>query len=152
MKKKFNNVNILVGFLAALVSIIGFTMMIMPKSSNNITGKWHMSSKISNADKKAYIGAEVQWDMFLTENNNSVKGSAEKILINNIPVDYKQRTALEFEGVIKNNKLFLNYIENGKIRKTFGLIEVVIQKNKLLGTFAQTASNTKGTIEAYKMD
>lgn len=139
-------------FLASLIAIITFILFFFPKSSNDLAGEWLMTSKITKADMKVYIGAEVKWKMFITECDNKIKGTAEKIKINNIDLEYNQRTSLEFDGVIEKNKLFINYIENGKSRKTSGIIKVTFQKDKFSGKFSQTASSANGTIEGLKLN
>lgn len=151
MRKKFNTLNVLIGFLASIVTVVGFVMIYIPKSPNNLTGEWLMTSKVEKSDFKAYIGADVQWRMFITECDNKVKGTAEKIKINGIDIDYNQRTSLEFEGVIEKNKLTINYIENGKIRKTSGIIDVIFEKDKFFGQFSQTAASAGGSITGIKI-
>lgn len=139
-------------FLASLIAVVTFIFVCIPKSSNNLAGEWLMISRITNADMKSYIGAEVQWKMFITECDNKIKGTAEKIKINDIDLEYNQRTSLEFDGVIEKEKLFINYIENGKSRKTSGIMEVVFQNDKFSGKFSQTASSAIGTVEGTKLN
>ena len=111
-----------------------------------------MTSTIEKADLKDYIGAEVEWKMYITECDNKIKGSAEKIKINGEDLDYSQRTSLEFEGIIEdNNKLVVNYIENGKRRKTNGIIKATFSKDNFEGVFSQTASSANGKIKAEKI-
>lgn len=151
MKKTFNKFNILIGFIASVVTVIGFIMIYIPKSSSDLTGEWLMTSKIEKSDYKAYIGSSVQWTMFITECENKVKGTAEKIKINGIDLDYKQRTSLEFEGVIEKNRLVINYFENGKMRRTSGIINVILEKDKFSGQFSQTAASAGGSILGIKI-
>ena len=140
------------GTIIALISLIIAAISFVPKSSNNLTGEWLMTSKITKADMKAYIGAEVQWKMYITESDNKIQGTAEKIKINGIDVDYNQRTSLEFNGVIEKNKLTINYVENGKVRKTSGIIKSIFQDDSFFGNFSQTASSTNGTIIGCKIN
>lgn len=100
MKKKFNKLNIILGFLASLIAVITFIIMFIPKSSNQLTGEWLMTSTIEEADLKAYIGSEAQWKMFMTECDNKIQGTAEKIKNNGVDLDYNQRTSLEFDGIM----------------------------------------------------
>jgi hypothetical protein len=81
MKKKFNKLNLIIGFSASLIAIISFVLMFITKSSNNLAGEWLMTSKITKADMKAYIGAEVQWKMFITESDNKIQGTAVVIWV-----------------------------------------------------------------------
>ena len=151
MKKKFNKLNIILGFLASLIAVITFIIMFIPKSSNQLTGEWLMTSTIEEADLKAYIGSQVQWKMFMTECDNKIQGTAEKIKINGVDLDYNQRTSLEFDGIIEDDKLFINYFENGKSRKTSGIINVTFIDEQFSGTFSQTASSAKGRINGIKI-
>lgn len=151
MKKRFNKINVIITFIATIITIITFLMIFVPKKSNNLSGKWIMISKIIQADKKDYIGAKVEWKMFLSESDEKLKGTAEKIKINGIELNYNQRTSMSLEGIIEKNKIILNFIEAGKIRETSGIIEATFEKDKYYGTFSQTASNAEGTIQAYKI-
>ena len=147
MEGKYTKAGTIIGLLGLLIAL----WSLMPKSSNNLAGEWLMTSKVNEADLSAYVGAEIQWRLFIVENQNTVKGTAEKVKINGKELDYRQRTSLEFEGVVDGKTLIVNYIENGKIRVTRGVIKVIIEKDKFFGKFSQTASNAKGSIIAEKI-
>lgn len=151
MKKRFNKLNLIIGFLASLIAVITFIIMFIPKSSNNLAGEWLMTSNVTNADMKAYIGAEIEWKMFITECDNKIQGVAEKITINGVDVDYNQRTSMELNGIIEENKLIINFVENGKVRKTSGIIIARFKDDTFSGNFSQTASSTKGNIRGLKI-
>lgn len=146
MEGKYTKLGTIAGVLALAVTI----WQILPKWDKKIDGEWVMTTKIKEADLKQYVGMEVKWKLFLTENEQRIKGTAEKIAINNKELDYALRTTLELEGNIKDDKLNLNYIENGKIRKTSGILLLTISDNEFEGQFSQTASNTKGEVKALK--
>lgn len=152
MEGKYTKAGTIFGLIGLLITIIVTIISFIPKSSNNLTGEWLMTSKITKADLKTYIGAKVQWKMFITESDNKIHGAAEKIKINNVDVEYNQRTSLEFDGVIEKDKFFINYIENGKLRKTSGIMEVTFRNDKFSGKFSQTASSASGTIDGFKMN
>lgn len=147
MEGKYTKAGTIIGLVGLLIAL----WSLVPKSSNNIAGEWLMTSKVDAADLSAYVGAEIQWKMFITENQNTVKGTAEKVKINGEELDYKQRTSLEFEGVVDGNNLVINYIENGKARKTSGIIKVKLEDERFYGNFSQTASSAKGSITAEKI-
>lgn len=146
MEGKYTKLGTIAGILGLLVAVF----QILPDRDKKIDGEWIMISKISEADLKQYIGAEVKWKLYITEKDHYVKGTAEKIAINNKDLDYALRTTLEFEGNIKDDKMNLSYIENGKIRKTSGIFVAIIKGNEFSGYFSQTASNTKGEIKGVK--
>lgn len=148
MEGKYTKAGTIIGLIGLIITVISF----MPKSSNNLAGEWLMTSKVTKADMKAYIGAEVQWKMFITESDNKIQGTAEKIKINGVDLDYNERTSLELNGTIEKNKLIINYTENGKVRKTSGIINSTFFKNKFSGKFSQTASSTQGTIAGNKIE
>lgn len=140
--------------LATIIAVIGllFTIwQLIPKRDKKIDGEWTMISIVREADLKKYIGIEIKWKLFLTENDQKIKGTAEKIEINNEELDYNLRTTLEIEGNIKDDVITLNYIENGKLRKTSGIINATLNDNEFIGWFSQTASNTNGEIKGFKM-
>lgn len=146
MEGKYTKLSTIAGILALAIAI----WQILPKWDKKIDGEWVMTTKIREADLQKYVGMEVKWRLFLTENDQRIKGTAEKIAINDKELDYALRTTLELEGNIKDDKLNLNYIENGKIRKTSGILVVTISDNEFEGQFSQTASNTKGEVKALK--
>lgn len=147
MEGKYTKLGTIVGVLG----LIATAWQILPKQNKKIDGEWIMTSKVREADLKQYIGMEIKWKLYITENENRVKGTAEKISINNDELDYSLRTTMDIEGNIKDDKLNLNYVENGKIRKTTGIFIATISGNEFSGQFSQTASNTKGEIQGVKL-
>lgn len=147
MEGRYTKAGTIIGLLGLLVAL----WSLIPKSTNNLAGEWLMTSKVNEADLSAYVGAEIQWRMFITENQNTVKGTAEKAKINGKELDYKQRTSLEFEGVVDGKTLVINYVENGKIRKTSGIIKVKFDDKRFFGEFSQTASSAKGSVVGEKI-
>lgn len=152
MEGKYTKAGTIIGGIGLIITIVVTIISFVPKTSNDLSGEWLMTSTIEKADLKDYIGAEVEWKMYITECDNKIKGSAEKIKINGEDLDYSQRTSLEFEGIIEdNNKLVVNYIENGKRRKTNGIIKATFSKDNFEGVFSQTASSANGKIKAEKI-
>lgn len=147
MEGRYTKAGTIIGLLGLLLAL----WSLIPKSTNNLAGEWLMTSKVNEADLSAYIGTEIQWRMFITENQNTIKGTAEKVKINGKELDYKQRTSLEFEGVVEGKTLIINYVENGRVRKTSGIIKVQFDEGKFSGVFSQTASNAKGSINGEKI-
>lgn len=152
MEGKYTRAGTIIGLIGLLITIVVTVISFIPKSSNNLAGEWLMTSKVTHADMKAYIGAEVQWKMFITESDNKIQGTAEKIKINGVDLDYNQRTSMEFNGVIEDDNLILNFVENGKVRKTSGIIIASFQEDTFSGSFSHTASNTKGEIYSVKIE
>lgn len=151
MEGKYTKAGTIIGGISLIVAILAIVLA-KPKTSNDLSGEWLMTSTIEKADLKDYVGAEVEWKMYITESDNKIKGTAEKIKINGEPLDYSQRTSLNFDGIIENdNKLIINYIENGKLRKTSGLIKAIFSNDNFEGEFSQTASSANGKIKAKKI-
>lgn len=99
-------------------------------TEKNIEGEGKMVTQFGNANLREFVGIKIEWKMFLYERQGLLKGSAETVRINDMDLDYNIRTNLEFEGTIKENKILLNYIENGKNRKTSGQIEAILDGNE----------------------
>lgn len=140
--------------LGAVIALFGLVITIwqvLPNTNKNIDGEWTMTSKIKEADLKKYIGMEIRWRVFLTENGQKLKGTAEKVAINNSELDYNFRTTMDLEGNIKDDIITINYIEYGKIRKTSGVLILTLEDDKFVGYFSQTASNTKGDVIGIKL-
>jgi len=147
MEGKYTKIGVLIAIASLILTIIQF----FPTEDKKIDGEWKMTSKITDADLKKYIGIEIQWKLYLTEIDQKVKGTAEKIAIDNKELDYNLRTTIDIEGNIKNNILTLNYTEYGIKRKTTGIFFININDNVFNGHFSQTASNTKGVLIGFKV-
>ncbi|MBK8955282.1 MAG: hypothetical protein IPM34_06975 [Saprospiraceae bacterium] len=148
MEGKYTKIGTIVGILALVITI----WQIFPNVDKKIDGEWIMVCKVREADLKKYVGLEIKWKLFITENNQLVKGTAEKIAINNQSLNYDLRTSMKIEGNIKHNIMTLNYIENGRQRQTSGIITATIKDKIFNGLFSQTASNTKGEITGIKVN
>ena len=146
MEGKYTKIATITGLI-----VLGITLwQLFSKSDKKLDGEWQMTTTVQEADLKDYKGLQIKWKMFITENSEDIKGTAEKTAINNIPLDYKIHTSMTFEGHIKGNKMILNYTETGKLRNTSGIMEIELQKNRFNGTFSQTASNTSGTVTGIR--
>jgi len=148
MEGKYTKLTFVIGFIGLLITI----WQILPLRDKQIDGEWTMTSKVKEADLQRYVGMEIKWKLFLTENDQKVKGTAEKIAINNKTLHYGLRTTMELEGNIKDDILTLSYVEHGKLRKTSGIFIVKMNGKEFKGQFSQTASNTKGDIIGRKLE
>ncbi len=155
-KKTFpwEKVQLIVDIVALIFTVLQLLHTWQNKSDDDkkITGVWSMTSKVIEADLKKYIGLEIKWRLFLTEKDQRVKGTAEKIAVNNEELKFSDRTKMDLEGHIKDNVITLNYDEYGKQLTTTGILTVTINGNKFNGNFSQTASNSKGEIVGYKLE
>ena len=151
MEGKYTKAGTIIGLVSLLITIIITIISFTTKLSHNLAGEWLMTSRVEKAGLKAYLGSEIQWKMFIDENQNIVKGTAEKIKVNGQELDYNQRTSLEFEGFIDGKTLVINYVEDGKIRKTSGIIKVRFNEKRFSGEFSQTAPSAEGSIIGIKI-
>ncbi|MDI1257210.1 MAG: hypothetical protein PSV16_14040 [Flavobacterium sp.] len=148
MEGKYTKISALVGIIALAIAI----WQIYPKAKYNINGEWKMISQIEDSSLSTYKGMTVEWQMFICENANDIKGTAEKVKINNVELSAASRTSLEFEGHITDDQIVLNYQENGKKRRTSGIITAKLNGDSFEGKFSQTAANTKGRIFAERVE
>jgi len=139
------------GTYIAIIALIITVWQIIPNKVKHLNGEWIMITEISDSKFSSYKGMTVQWKMFVCENGNVIKGTGEKIKINNVFLDAKDRTTLEFEGSIKDDKIAINYTEFGKLRKTSGIIIANLGHDQFSGTFSQSAADTTGKVEAKKI-
>lgn len=147
MEGKYTKISAIAGIIA--LAIAGW--QIIPGSNRNYSGEWKMTLEIEQAHLSQYIGSKVEWQLHLTQTDKSVSGNAEKIAVNSAALNYKDRTALTFQGVIQNDEFNIHYTEKGKTRPTNGIFKGKFSGDEFTGTFSQTASDSRGKISGYKM-
>jgi hypothetical protein len=148
MEGKYTKLSAGLGLIGVIIAI----WQLIPAKDKNIDGEWEMTSKICHANLEEYVGMEFKWKLYLTESDKKVSGTAEKIAVNGKDIDFNRRTSMDLVGNIKDDVLTLNYVENGRIRKTSGILITTLKNNTFTGTFSQTASDTKGEITAIKSE
>ncbi len=111
-----------------------------------------MNSEIQKAELTSYLGMKIEWKLHLAQSGKRIEGTGEKIKVNGIQLDYSERTSIDIKGSVNGNIFTLQYIENGKKRKTNGIFEGQLNGNEFQGTFSQTASDTQGLIRGSKQD
>lgn len=144
---KYTKIGTVVGIIALVITI----WQIWPTAKPSLDGEWKLTTEVSQSNYSAYVGEKIEWKMFLSENQNIIKGSAEKVKINGEELDSKGKTSLELEGSLKGGNIVLAFSENGKLRKTTGIIQAKVLGDILEGTFSQTAANSTGKILAEKI-
>jgi hypothetical protein len=152
MKGKF------IKIISAIAAIITFSIGIWQfiewrheKSQNKYDGEWSMTSEIESAQLHQYLGMKMDWVLHLSQTDGKLIGTAEKISVNSVKLDFKDRTNLNLQGTIEDEKFILTFIEKGKLRETSGIFAGEFSNDKFQGTFSSTASDTKGKISGYKV-
>ncbi|MEM9546557.1 MAG: hypothetical protein AAGA77_11330 [Bacteroidota bacterium] len=148
MEGKYTKIGTVVGVIALLITI----WQISRSQVASFEGEWIMTSQIEEAMKSDYIGMEIQWVLYLTQNGNAIEGTGEKIKVNGEDLDYTSRTKLELKGSIKGNTLNLFYKDFGTRRTTDGFFKGEVSGNTFSGTFTQRASDSKGIIFGEKKE
>jgi len=118
----------------------------------SFSGEWLMKSEIQKADSPSYVGMELEWKLHLFQKGKSIEGTGEKIKVNGVKISYSERTSIDIKGTIKGDNFTLQYIENGKNRKTTGTFTGKMDGGEFTGKFSQTASDSQGTIKGRKLD
>ena len=147
MDKKIAIIGTIVGVLALIVSIA----QLIPKNTADCGGEWKMVVKVEEADMARYIGMELEWKLHLVQNGENIKGTGEKIKVNNEKLPYAQRSRLDLNGVIDGDKFIITYVEKGLLRETIGTFTGEVNDSIFVGDFSQTASDSKGTIMGKKL-
>lgn len=147
MEGKYTKFGTIIGAIALMITI----WQVFPNKENHLDGEWKMVTKIDKSSLSTYEGMTVEWKMFICENENIIRGTAEKIKINDIVLDTKGRTSIEFEGNVKDENISINFKEKGKLRETTGIILANLENDKFIGTFSQSAANTTGQVLAIKL-
>lgn len=158
--------DILKNILASIISAILITVIFTFWSDSeykeyNLTGHWILKSIIKNSSLKAYKNMELDYYVHIIQSNDDIILKAEKIkekTINGGVKEYygENRTFLECKGRKKynyfsKNKLVLNCKEIGKIRKSTIILDLEInQRDKIVGNFMSSASNSNGIIEIIR--
>jgi hypothetical protein len=140
-----------IGTIAAVLGLVIAGWQLFPKSEKDFSGTWEMNSVVEEATMKKYIGMETEWVIHLTQSGEQISGTAEKISVNSLKLDYKDRTTLVMSGKLSRNKFVLNYTEKGRKRNTQGTFDGEFNDNSFEGIFVSTASDSKGVIKGKKM-
>jgi len=134
-----------------VIAVWQFIVWHQEKSQPNYSGEWSMSCEIETAEMQKYKGMKIDWVIHLTQNNNRLTGIAEKISVNSVKLDYKDRTTLSIDGSIEHDNFNLPFIEKGKLRESRGIFVGEFSSDKFQGTFSSTASDTRGKIAGYRI-
>jgi len=146
MEGKYTKISVAIAIVALGITI----WQVWPRNKNDYSGTWNVTTEIQEATMKTYIGMNVQWVFSLTQSENEVSGTAEKIAVNSQPLNYSSRTSLILQGSIIDSKFIISFIERGKKRETRGIFKGEFSGNQLSGIFSSTASDSKGIITGYK--
>ena len=152
MKRKYIKV---ISTIAAIITFtIGmwqFIVWFQEKSQKRYEGVWEMTTEVESAELKSYVGMKIDWTLHLSQTDNKLTGTAEKISVNSVKLNFRNRTTLELNGSLNKNRFTLTFIENGQLRKTNGILYGEFSNNKFEGHFFSTASDTKGKITGYRI-
>ncbi|WP_103867579.1 hypothetical protein [Aquimarina sp. I32.4] len=146
MEGKYTKTGTIVGIVAVLITV----WQINKNKSSEFQGEWIMTSEIQDSQMSNYIGMNIEWVLHITQNGQELEGTGEKIKVNNIKLNYIERTNLRLKGSINGKQFIINYIENGKQRQTSGIFKGQINENIFQGEFSQTAADSKGAIYGIK--
>jgi uncharacterized protein YkvS len=148
----------LIKIISAIAAVVTFSIGLWQfiewrreRSQNRYDGEWGMTSEIETAQLQRYQGMKMDWVLHLSQIDGKLTGTAEKISENSVKIDFKNRTTLNLQGTIEENKFILTFIEKGKRRETSGVFTGEFSNDKFQGTFSSTASDTKGKISGYKV-
>jgi len=144
---KYTKIGTVVGVIALIITV----WQIWPTSKPNLDGEWKLTTEVTQSNYSAYIGKKIEWKMFLSENQNIIKGTAEKIKIDGQELESKNKTCLQLEGSLKGENIVLSISENGKLRTTTGIIQAKVVSDIIEGQFSQTAANSMGKVLAEKV-
>lgn len=148
MEGKYTKISAAVAVIA--LAITGWQLF--PKHKKNFSGIWNMTSVIKSASLQSYVNSEAGWKLTVTQSENNMTGSAEKISVNSVQLAYKDRTSLTLEGTVSNNHFILHFTEKGRLRETRGIFEGDFDGDRFTGTFSSTASDTQGIITGEKQN
>lgn len=142
----------IIGSIAGVLCLLIAAWQLVPGSKKDISGTWKMTSVVESAAMTKYIGMKTEWIVHLAQSGDQISGSAEKIAVDNVPLDFKARNAMSINGKLSVDKFVLSYIEHGRLRETKGSFSGILKKKTFEGNFISTASDSKGRISAVKME
>ena len=99
MEGKYTKISAVVGVFALLLAIY----QVYPRSHEDYSGEWNMTSKVEQAQLSNYIGMEIVWRLHLVQNGNQLQGTAEKISVNSKELDFNTRSSLYFNGTLEGS-------------------------------------------------
>lgn len=158
--KNFNDNNELILWIigtilgGSFLSLIYFILYEFIYRIPDLSGKWEFEETTLKSSYNPYKNIKVKYLVILRNEGKNIFGSGERISeINqneNFSYKHKNRINIQIQGHIQkkdfgNDKIIINYSEEGLIRKssTYHKLELN-SKNNLQGVFSKTAANASG--------
>jgi hypothetical protein len=146
------------GLLAIIVSsIIFFVFSDFVFKPPDLNGRWVMTTNIERTKHEPFEGMIVMFEVVLQQDNDQIKGTAEKIAESSksgtFAYQRANRVRADVYGSIDRNylskdKVNLHWIEHGTIRDSSSYFRITRFDNAYMyGTFDTTAGRSNGSSE-----
>ena len=148
------------GFIAAAIPVATggyavYSIYIQPIFRADLSGRWCVEHKVESADHAPYVGMQLMFHFDLRQDNNEIKGTGRKVLVNGERPRPLEMSLLEIKsGYIRSDRVTLSFIERSDAnpnRTVNGTIDWQIKdKATLQGKFDTSAGNAGGSSVARK--
>lgn len=153
--------NILKGIAKSLLSAITIAILFALWNDyiykkDQLTGYWNVTYETVESQHSHYKGLKTHYIFVINQKIDTLSGTGEKTSesLNGEAIEYdtKNRTHLTFDGalnyhVFSPNTVNLIHIENGRIRPSSRILNLIIKSNNLMtGNFISTIAGSKGKV------
>jgi hypothetical protein len=156
MKMKGITKNVAASIISAiLIALIFFVWNDFFCKPSDISGVWQVECYVLKSNHSEYEGMTLFFDVLLQQNGREITGTGEKVAEKSkggekYEFERDKRVHIEITGKLRNNfiiddKVFLHFVEHGRIRESSTVENMKILSNKLMeGTFFSTAADSSG--------
>ncbi|HEX8517231.1 MAG TPA: hypothetical protein VF868_13625 [Bacteroidia bacterium] len=145
------------GTILFLIALIGILPVVTGYykywRTKNVNGKWKITCHIKSSTYKAYVGKSSGFKIYLTQDDDKIKGQGEMWWVDDKEIPYEQHLPITVEGKVDGENMVLSYTQVGSKRTTVG--EMVLNTSGgdvLNGSFSGTAADAKGTVTAERIN
>jgi len=131
----------------------GPVSQLFPKSFD-LTGRWRVIHHVERSALKRYIGLEIEFDVTLAQDGDTLTGSGAKFIADYMIVPKSEGSTLDLHGRIDGERVTIDLVERAARhpdRSIVGQIAwTVVTPNMLSGTFRSGAAESSGTSRALR--
>ena len=111
----------------------------------NVSGSWSLATRVEASDYEPFTNLNLGYRLQLRQEGDRVTGYGQKWMENGRPVPARRRTPILIAGVIKGNRLELQFTEQGASRQSGGTFVMTLEPDGTLnGRFESDAANSRG--------
>lgn len=140
--------------VGVIVSVLEINDNLENRKTINISGEWKVSNAIEKTSYSKYKNMILGYRIFINQQGNYFTATGEKCWENGISIPSQGKSQIILQGTVEGKKVIATFTEEGKMRKTSGSFNLIINDNHnvMEGIFKHTAANSSGTALFERID